>query len=149
MEQINFPRPGALVTAIAGRMDSSTSGGQIDALVEAIDACDGDLELSLADVPQVTAAGVRCLIVAAKLMQSQGRRLWLTELRPDVEEFLLGRGHTHLLGLQRAPKNARPSQRQPAQASESERAVFKPKPVHATTLSGVHVLSGKKLWFKK
>lgn len=85
------------ILAVSGRIDLYSAGSLYDALVEAVADAQADLVIDLAGVVRLSSAGMRGLVVAAKLQQSAGRAMRLCGTTPAIESFLRGRGYDHLL----------------------------------------------------
>ena len=85
------------VVEIAGVVDSHASGQLYDALVNAFADGTGKLAVDLSGVTFLTRAGVRGIIVAAKLAKSGGGELRICGATHPFEVFLQGLGFTHLL----------------------------------------------------
>ena len=85
------------ILAVSGRIDLYSAGSFYDALVEAVGDAQADLVIDLAGVFRLTGAGMRGLVVAAKLQQSARRAMRLCGANPAIESFLRGRGYDHLL----------------------------------------------------
>ncbi len=78
-------RDGALVISAAGRMDSTTAGA-LEAVLPARVKENKAVVLSLADVPYVSSAGLRVLLIGAKAAKAAGNRLVITGVAPAVRE---------------------------------------------------------------
>lgn len=78
-------RDGALVIAAAGRLDSSTAA-VLEAVLPARVKEQKTVILSLAEVPYVSSAGLRVLLIGAKAAKAAGNRLVITGLSPAVRE---------------------------------------------------------------
>lgn len=78
-------RDGALVISASGRLDSS-SAGELEAVLPARVREHAAVILSLADVPYVSSAGLRVLLIGAKAAKVAGNRLALVGLSPAVRE---------------------------------------------------------------
>ena len=78
-------RDGALVISVSGRLDSSTAG-ELEAVLPPRVREQKAVILSLADVPYVSSAGLRVLLIGAKAAKAAGNRLVLTGLSPAVRE---------------------------------------------------------------
>ena len=78
-------RGGALVITVSGRLDSSTAG-QLESVLPARVKEQKAVVLSLADVPYVSSAGLRVLLIGAKTAKAAGNKLVITGLSPAVRE---------------------------------------------------------------
>lgn len=78
-------RDGVLVISASGRLDSS-SAGALEAVLPARTKERKAVVLSLADVPYVSSAGLRVLLIGAKAAKAVGNRLVITGLSPAVRE---------------------------------------------------------------
>ena len=85
------------ILAVSGRIDLYSAGSFYDALVEAVGDAQADLVIDLTGVVRLTSAGMRGLVVAAKLQQSAGRAIRLCGATAAIKTFLRGRGYDHLL----------------------------------------------------
>ena len=78
-------RDGALVISVSGRIDSSTAGG-LEAVLPTRTREAKAVVLSLAEVPYVSSAGLRVLLIGAKAAKAAGNKLIITGLSPAVRE---------------------------------------------------------------
>ena len=78
-------RDGALVISAAGRLDSSTAA-TLEAVLPARAREQKVVILSLAEVPYVSSAGLRVLLIGAKAAKAAGNKLVITDLSPAVRE---------------------------------------------------------------
>ncbi|MBX3486266.1 STAS domain-containing protein [Phenylobacterium sp.] len=74
-----------LVVTPSGRLDSG-SAGVLEAVLPARAQAHAKVVLTLADVPYVSSAGLRVLLIGAKAAKAQGHRLVLTGLSDSVRE---------------------------------------------------------------
>jgi anti-anti-sigma factor len=88
---------GVQVVGVAGIVDSRSAGLLFDALVAGCGAGNTRLAVDLSGVHVMTRAGVRGLVVAAKLMKLAGGELRLCAAQRNVEDLLQGLGFNHLL----------------------------------------------------
>lgn len=100
---LSFRRIGDFrIVALAGVVDSASAGQLLDALVAAFQEASGDtLIVDLRDVTNMTRAGVRGFVVAAKLARNRGDALHITGASPSVEGVLENLGYTHLFRFDR------------------------------------------------
>lgn len=79
------PRDGAYLVAASGRLDSN-SAAALEAVLPARVQANPKLVLDLSDVPYVSSAGLRVLLIGAKAARSGGHKLVLCGLSPSVRE---------------------------------------------------------------
>jgi len=88
---------GIVIVSVAGAVDSHAAGHLYDVLV----GCTGEgrtkLIVGLSGVHLMTRAGVRGLVVAAKLMQQARGEMRICGAQPPIEAFLQSLGLDHLL----------------------------------------------------
>lgn len=94
------------IVAVSGRIDLYSAGSFYDALVEAVGDAHADLIIDLAGVARLTSAGMRGLVVAAKLQQSAGHAIRLCGASAAIKKFLRGRGYNHLLRFEPTVEDA-------------------------------------------
>lgn len=99
MNQTIIPRDDTLVLEFHGRMDSHTAGQTYDRLVALARSGHRNLVVDLSGVDGVTRAGVRGLIVAARLLMIGGGEMRICGAGLRATELLLGMGYRHLLKL--------------------------------------------------
>lgn len=99
MNQTIIPRHHTLVLEFHGRMDSQTAGQTYDTLVALARSGHPNLVVDLSGVDCVTRAGIRGLIVAAKMLMAVGGEMRICGAGPRATELLLGIGYHHLLKL--------------------------------------------------
>lgn len=92
-------RDGACVISVSGRLDSG-SAGQLEAVLPARVQAQAKVVLDLADVPYVSSAGLRVLLLGAKAARSTGHRLVLCGISPAVREVFDISGFTSLFVLE-------------------------------------------------
>lgn len=78
-------RDGALVISAAGRLDSSTAAA-LEAVLPVRVKDNRAVVLSLTDVPYVSSAGLRVLLIGAKAAKAAGHSLTITGVAPAVRE---------------------------------------------------------------
>ena len=78
-------KPGALVIAVSGRIDSTTAG-ELEAVLPARVQAEDAIVLDLGAVSYVSSAGLRVLLKGAKTAKATGHRLTLAGLAPTVQE---------------------------------------------------------------
>lgn len=87
------------IAYVSGRMISTTSWQAREVLNEAIENGATRLVLNLKDLEYVSSAGLRTLLVAAKLIQSNGGELRICSARTEVAKVLQMAGFDSLLKL--------------------------------------------------
>lgn len=92
-------RGGALVISATGRLDSSTAGA-LEAVLPARVREQKAVILNLADVPYVSSAGLRVLLIGAKAAKAAGNRLIITGLSPAVREVFDVSGFTKIFAIE-------------------------------------------------
>ncbi len=100
--QTTAPLPAILVIEFHGRMDSHSVGQTYDTLMKLTRSGQQNLIVDLSGVAYVTRAGVRGLIVAAKMLEIRGRTMRICGSGPRATELLIGLGYRHLLKLDRS-----------------------------------------------
>jgi anti-anti-sigma factor len=88
---------GITIVAIAGSVNRHAAGRLYDALVGCIGSGDTRLIVDLSGVHLLTHAGMRGLVVAAKLAAGAGGALRICGAERSIEAFLQGLGFNHLL----------------------------------------------------
>lgn len=84
------------IVRLEGIIDSSVAGQTYDLLVEnSLEG--GHIIVDLSGVHEITRAGARGLIVAARLQQTLRGDMRLCGATPAVDDFLKGLGFSHLL----------------------------------------------------
>jgi anti-sigma B factor antagonist len=78
-------RGGALVISVKGRLDSS-SAGALEAVLPARTREQKAVIVDLAEVPYVSSAGLRVLLIGAKAAKAAGNKLAIAGLAPAVLE---------------------------------------------------------------
>lgn len=91
-------RDGALVIQASGRLDSS-SAGALEAVLPARIQAHDKVVVNLSDVPYVSSAGLRVLLIGAKAARSGGHRLALVGLSDSVREVFDISGFTSLFTI--------------------------------------------------
>ncbi|MEL6206839.1 MAG: STAS domain-containing protein [Pseudomonadota bacterium] len=101
--QISFSFAGHIaIVRFAGDLVSQTAGSAFDALVSATNSESKTLIVDLLDIRQMTRAGLRGLVVAAKLIEATYGRMRLVIADADMERQLLDLPIDHLLHLDRS-----------------------------------------------
>lgn len=78
-------RDGVLVISAAGRIDSTTAA-TLEAVLPGRVRENGAVVLDLAEVPYVSSAGLRVLLIGAKAAKAAGHSLIITSVAPAVLE---------------------------------------------------------------
>jgi len=92
-------RGGALVIQASGRLDSS-SAGALEAVLPVRIQSHGKVVLNLADVPYVSSAGLRVLLIGAKAARASGHKLVLAGLSESVREVFDISGFTSIFAIE-------------------------------------------------
>ena len=87
-----------LVTA-SGRLDSN-SAAALEAVLPARAQANAKLVLDLAEVPYVSSAGLRVLLIGAKAARAAGHKLVLSGLSPSVREVFDISGFTSIFAIE-------------------------------------------------
>lgn len=88
-----------LVVDMKGRLDSKASGYSYDELVRIANGENKQVLVNLSELEFVTSAGLRTLLVAAKLLQNSGGKLKLCNANGPVKQVLETAGFASLLHL--------------------------------------------------
>jgi len=86
-----------LVVALKGRLDSVNAGAVELAITEQIKQGANRLVLDFSEVPYVSSAGLRVVLVAAKRLKEVGGKLVLAGLTPSVREVFSISGFLQIL----------------------------------------------------
>lgn len=89
-----------IVLHAAGPVDSNTAPQLQESLLRAAEDPTGAVTLDVAEVPYMSSAGLRVLLMAAKALQKRGERLQLVGVRPHVYEVLNLAGFTSFIDVQ-------------------------------------------------
>ncbi|WP_340317584.1 STAS domain-containing protein [Rhizorhabdus argentea] len=92
-------RDGALVISASGRLDSSTAGA-LEAVLPARTREQKAVILDLAEVPYVSSAGLRVLLIGAKAARAAGNKLFITGLSPAVHEVFDISGFSKIFAIE-------------------------------------------------
>ena len=90
---------GAIVVSASGRLDSNTAAA-LEAVLPARVLANAVTILSLADVPYVSSAGLRVLLIGAKTAKANGHKLMLTGLSPSVREVFDISGFSSIFAIE-------------------------------------------------
>lgn len=92
-------RDGALVISAAGRLDSSTAA-TLEAVLPSRVRDQGAVILNLADVPYVSSAGLRVLLIGAKAAKAAGHKLIIAGPAPAVLEVFEISGFSKIFAIE-------------------------------------------------
>ncbi len=88
-----------VVLHAAGRVDSNTAPQLQEPLLRAAEAPTGAVEIDLAEVPYMSSAGLRVLVLAAKALQKRGERLKLVNVPLHIYNILNLAGFTSFIDI--------------------------------------------------
>ncbi|MDZ4372097.1 MAG: STAS domain-containing protein [Phenylobacterium sp.] len=91
-------RDGVLVVALEGRLDSNTSSA-LETVLPAHIQANERVVLDLSQVPYVSSAGLRVLLIGAKAARSGGKKFALSGLTESVREVFDISGFTSIFTL--------------------------------------------------
>ena len=92
-------RGDALVVTASGRLDSN-SAAALEAVLPARTQASPKVVLDLSDVPYVSSAGLRVLLIGAKAARAAGHKLVLTGLSDSVREVFDISGFTSIFAIE-------------------------------------------------
>lgn len=92
-----------LILGPKGRLDSNSSKSFEDRLLGRMEA-ERQVVIDFADLDYISSAGLRVLLMAAKKSKSQGAKLALCELKPQIREVFEMSGFGKLFAI--APSRA-------------------------------------------
>lgn len=90
---------GITVVDLSGRVDSSVSGQVMDDLNEVVGAGTAKLVVNLQNVTYISSAGLRSILVAAKLAKSSKGEMRLCQASDLVRKILEESGFTNLIRI--------------------------------------------------
>ncbi len=90
---------GVQIVDMKGRLDSRTAGPSSDELVRIAKGENKQVLINLGELEFITSAGLRVLLVAAKLLQTSGGALKLCNANEMVQQVLETSGFNSLLKL--------------------------------------------------
>lgn len=90
---------GASLVKISGIVDSHAAGRVSDTLVESLNEGRSSLVVDLCEVEQLTRAGMRGLIVAAKLTQMSRGQMLICGASAEIVDYLGTMGIDHLVSF--------------------------------------------------
>jgi anti-anti-sigma factor len=88
-----------LVLHAVGPVDTNTAPHLQEPLLQAAESPDGKVLLDLAEVPYMSSAGLRVLLLAAKALQRRGERLRLINVPPQIYTILNIAGFTSFIDV--------------------------------------------------
>ena len=88
-----------VVLHAVGPVDSNTAGQLQEPLLHAAEGPTGAVELDLAEVPYMSSAGLRVLLLAAKALQKRGERLRLINVPLHIYNILNLAGFTSFIDI--------------------------------------------------
>ena len=89
----------ALVLHAVGPVDSNTASHLQEPLLRAAESLSGTVQLDLAEVPYMSSAGLRVLLLAARALQKRGERLRLMHVPPHIYTVLNIAGFTSFIDV--------------------------------------------------
>lgn len=90
---------GVVVVDLEGRLDSQTAGFGNDEMVRIVKGDNKHVLINLEKLEFITSAGLRVLLMAAKLLQTAGGKLQLCAANQFVKDVLETSGFTNLISL--------------------------------------------------
>jgi anti-anti-sigma factor len=99
LEVISEMVESTIVLRAVGLVDSNTAPYLQECLLRAVESPDSLVQLDLAEVPHMSSAGLRVLLVAAKTLQKRGARLRLTNVSPNLYNILHITGFTSFIDV--------------------------------------------------
>lgn len=90
---------GITMVDMSGRLDSSASGAVMDRLNEIVNAGASRLIVNLKQVTYISSAGLRSILVAAKLVKSSNGELRLCQPNDLVRKILVESGFANLIRI--------------------------------------------------
>lgn len=90
---------GITVVDMAGRLDSSVSGQVMDQLNQIVTTGATKLIVNLSGVNYISSAGIRSLLIAAKLIKSENGEMRLCQASGLVAKILNESGFTNLIRI--------------------------------------------------
>ena len=88
-----------IVLRAVGRVDSHTAPALQACLLRAVERPDRAVQLDVADVPQMSGAGLRVLLLAAKTLHKRGAHLQLTNVSATLYHILHRTGFTAFIDV--------------------------------------------------
>lgn len=96
-----------VVLHVVGAVDSNTAPQLQESLLRAAEGPTGAVELDLAEVPYMSSAGLRVLLLAAKALQKRGERLRLINVPLHIYNVLNLAGFTSFIDIRAVTPQAR------------------------------------------
>ena len=97
---------GVTVIDMAGRLDTSTSGNAYDEMVEIAQSGVTNVVLNLDKTEYISSAGLRVILMAAKLLKSSKGEMKICHANGVVKEVLETSGFNHIIDLYDDEKGA-------------------------------------------
>ncbi len=97
---------GMTVIDMVGRLDTSTSGGAYDEMVEIAQSGVTKVVLNLDQTEYISSAGLRVILTAAKLLKSSMGEMKICHANGVVKEVLETSGFNHIIDLYDDEKDA-------------------------------------------
>ena len=88
---------GITVVTLEGRLDSSTSGEVMDRLSGLVNAGATRMVLNLKELTYISSAGLRSILVAAKLTKSLSGQMRMCEANDSISQVLETSGFSNLI----------------------------------------------------
>lgn len=88
-----------VVLHAAGPVDSNTAPQLQESLLRAAESPAGAVTLDLAKVGYMSSAGLRVLLMAAKVLQKRGERLHIASVPPQIYDVLNLAGFTSFIDI--------------------------------------------------
>ena len=88
-----------VVLHAVGPVDSTTAALLQEPLLHAAESPSGAVQLDLAQVPYLSSAGLRVLLLAAKALQKRGERLRLVNVPQQIHSILTLAGFTSFIDV--------------------------------------------------
>ncbi len=92
-------RDDVTVVAISGTIAHDETGDLLDSLVTLVGRGGGGIVLDLASLTRISRAAMRGIVVAAKMLDADGRAMRICHARDTVASALAALGYAHLLHL--------------------------------------------------
>ncbi len=92
-------RGDVLVVVASGRLDSGSSG-VLEAVLPPRVQANEKVVLDLSDVPYVSSAGLRVMLIGAKAARAKGHKLVLSGLAPSVREVFDISGFSSIFAIE-------------------------------------------------
>ena len=96
-----------VVVDLVGRLDTETSGHASDELVRIVESSSGKVVLNLETLDYVSSAGLRVILLAAKLLEASDGELKVCRPNGSVREVMTTSGFHSLLRIYDTERDAR------------------------------------------